>query len=478
MPTPYAITDGKTVIEFTNNSIPVFLGNVTLTGNGEIPVSVDLDGATVNAVFPDTVNSAITNNITVNDVIETVNVSVVNNHDITPAMDSGVYDAFGRTRVCEVETIFQSTVINDNGSLYWNELETGTANQSSSVWTQNTASVALTVNASQNVTRVRQTYQRFNYQAGKSQEVMISFVPGSTINGVRKEVGYGDANDGLFFQTVNTGVGFCQRSTANGTKVDTFVAQEDWNIDTLNGAGPSGITLEVTKTQILFIDFEWLGVGRTRLGFVIDGQIIYCHAFNNANNLSTVYMRSPNLPLRYSISGNGSQAAPSTLTAICASVGTEGGLQLVGTPRAASSGLTEIALPNSGNLTLIKAIRLSANGINTSVLLESFDVLNTDANASAEIQLVLDPTLSASPSWSAVSNSQVEQATGNATIAVTGGTLLHAGYIASRSSATLSATSKRTLGLSINGTSQVLALCASRLAGNPKVYGEIGWTEL
>jgi hypothetical protein len=105
---PVFITDGERNIEFVSGSIPVVIGNVTLTEAGEIPVSANLDGVTVNATFPETVNATITNNLTVNDVIETVNVSVVNNQNIGPALDSGVYDAFGRTRVSEPVTLFQS----------------------------------------------------------------------------------------------------------------------------------------------------------------------------------------------------------------------------------------------------------------------------------------------------------------------------------------------------------------------------------
>lgn len=476
MAVPVQITDGSTNLEFTEGSIPVVLGNVTLTEAGEVPVSCNLDGATINAVFPETVNAAITNNITVNDVLETVNVSVINNDDIHPGVDSGFYDAFGRARICEPVTLFQSMLINDNGTAFWDELETGTANGTTSTWTQNTASVALTVNASVNTTRVRQTYERFPYQPGKSQQIMMTFVPGSTINGVTKTVGYGDENDGLFFQTVDDGVGFTRRTTTNGTIVDNFVAQEDWNIDTLNGAGASGYTLETTKTQILFIDFEWLGVGRVRMGFVIDGKIIYCHAFNNTNNLSTVYMRTPVLPLRYAVSGNGSQAAPSTLACICSSVATEGGAQIVGRPRSTSSGTS--AIVPTANWTIIKAIRLGSDGKSTTVREIEVEAICTDSNASAELALILEPTVvGGSLTWADVDSSKVEHATGNAALYASAGRVLSTSYLAGRTMYNTGAGAKISMGFSVNGTQRVFALCARTLSGSPDVHGAFNWIE-
>jgi hypothetical protein len=56
-----------------------------------------------------------------------------------------------------------------------------------------------------------------------------------------------------------------------------------WNGDKLDGTGASGLTLDLTKPQILWIDFEWLGVGNVRCGFIINGQYIVCHTYQTAN---------------------------------------------------------------------------------------------------------------------------------------------------------------------------------------------------
>ena len=66
-------------------------------------------------------------------------------------------------------------------------------------------------------------------------------------------------------------------------ELDNKIIQSNWNVDVFNGTGASGITLDFSKSQIFFIDYEWLGTGRVRCGFFIDGIPYYCHAIHNSN---------------------------------------------------------------------------------------------------------------------------------------------------------------------------------------------------
>lgn len=82
--------------------------------------------------------------------------------------------------------------------------------------------------------------------------------------------------------------------------VDTRVAQSAWNIDRMDGTGASGFNIDLTKMQMLYIDYSWYGAGAIRWGLKNNrGEVIYCHRMVN-NNLNTeAYMRSGNLPARY-----------------------------------------------------------------------------------------------------------------------------------------------------------------------------------
>jgi hypothetical protein len=109
------------------------------------------------------------------------------------------------------------------------------------------------------------------------------------------------------------------------SKGDEFVNQADWNIDTFDGNGPSGITWDFTKTMIVGIDFQWLGVGRIRIFADIDGAIIPFHEFVHANIQAVAYMQSANLPVRCGMTSTATVST--TMRFICASVISEGGQQ-------------------------------------------------------------------------------------------------------------------------------------------------------
>jgi hypothetical protein len=78
------------------------------------------------------------------------------------------------------------------------------------------------------------------------------------------------------------------------------VPQSQWNIDKCDGTGPSGYNLDLTKMQMIYIDYSWYGAGAIRYGFKNQrGEVIYAHRMPNANLRTEAYMRSGNLPARY-----------------------------------------------------------------------------------------------------------------------------------------------------------------------------------
>ena len=256
------------------------------------------------------------------------------------------YDSFGRFRVSEPFTLFDSSYrYADNG--LW---ATSTASGGTAGFIDNQGLMELTVTGASNSEVVRETLRVFPYQPGKSLLVMNSFA-GTTVAGVQQRIGYFGAQNGVYFQINGDGTcSFVKRSYTTGAVADTPVLQSAWNGDKLNGTGASGYTLDLTKPQLLWLDFEWLGVGTVRCGFVINEQFILCHSFNWANDpasTSTTYMTTASLPLRYEIkriSGVGG-----TLKQICSSVMSEGGVELRGTQQAISSLIngTGIQISNS-----------------------------------------------------------------------------------------------------------------------------------
>lgn len=363
------------------------LGNVNISGN-TLPVTVvgNIAGITGNI-------AGITGNVTVNPI--TGNVGIVGNVNVTqgtsPWVVSGnvgatlngdanvvisgfsgaTADAFGRLRVSEPYTLFDTQArYYDHGQFASNV--TGTGNV---VYVQNQSSYQLNVGTASGDSVLRETLKPFPYQPGKSQLTLNTFCFNTPKTNLRQRVGLFDANDGVFFENDGTYNYFVIRSGSTG--VEERVRQDAWNGDQLTGAGgatnPSGITLYPQRTQIMFADVEWLGVGSVRVGFVINGAYIICHQFNHANQSGNtkVYMTTATLPIRYEITNTGTTAGNSMMTQICSSVISEGGFQLSGSgnPRAASHLIgTPVRLPNDQSFKPLIAIRLKSTNLNAVVI--------------------------------------------------------------------------------------------------------------
>ena len=245
-------------------------------------------------------------------------------------------DAFGRLRVSEPYTLFdsQSRFAADPSYSYVASGSGATAYQT------NKSSVNLTVGTAVGKA-LAQTFRVFAYQPGKSLLTLQTFTMATAQTNLIQQVGYFSAQNGVYLQQSGTGSSSASlnvRTYTSGSVVNTSVAQPSWNVDKFDGTGPSGVTLDLTKTQIFFIDIEWLGVGSVRTGFVINGIFYTAHIFNNANVQTLVYMTTAILPLRYYIEATGTVTGTPYLQMICSSVISEGGYEQVGQPYFASKG--------------------------------------------------------------------------------------------------------------------------------------------
>ena len=235
-------------------------------------------------------------------------------------------DMFGRTKISEAYTIFDSTHrYQDNGFFSDTTTSGGTV-----TYNANESTVYLNVTTASGSEVTRESLKVFPYQAGKSLQIMETFVFAPAKTNLRQRVGHFTRRNGFFLEYTQDGLFFVKRSDSTGTVVDTRVPQSEWNIDKLDGMGTSDVTIDPTKAQIMFSEMEWFGVGSTRMGFVIDGFFIICHQFNHANYEDTSYMAAGSHPVRYEITNTGTTASASSFKQIAASVILNGG-SLTGT---------------------------------------------------------------------------------------------------------------------------------------------------
>jgi hypothetical protein len=375
-------------------------------------------------------------------------------------------DAFGRVRVSAPYTIFDS----QNRYAIDNQFDTSTATGGSTTYLPNESSVRMDVTTSSGSEVVRQTYRCMPYQPGKGLLCLATFVMNTAKTGLRQRVGYFGTQNGVFLQQADSTVSFVLRSYISGSVSDArTVNQADWNGDKLDGTGVSGYTLDLTKAQILWMDFEWLGVGSVRCGFIIDGQYIVCHTFENANDITSVYMTTAILPVRYEITNTAATASASSLKQICSSVVSEGGYEQTSIEHVARRTTTRTSIGTT--FVPLVSIRLASTALNAVVLPVKFNVMPTSTGDDFEVILAKNSTGLTGASWAAVSSdANVEQDT--SATAMTVGTIVDMQYVkaTNQSSGTINQPAAYNwdlqLGSSLTGTSDIYTLGIRVLSGS------------
>lgn len=336
-------------------------------------------------------------------------------------------DAFGRLRVSNPYTLFDS----QNRYTIDPQFSTSTTGTGTTSFLTNEASVSMSVTNAGVGSVTRQTFRSFPYQPGKGLLVMATFVMDSSNSvNLTQRVGYFNAQNGVFFQRIDGVYSFVLRSNSRptpGTPSDVrTVNQPSWNGDKLDGTGPSGITLDPTKAQILWMDFEWLGVGSVRCGFIINGQFILCHTFTNANEITSVYMTTAILPVRYEITS--ASAMNATLKQICSTVISEGGYDQVSVDYAARRTTIFSNIDTAANFYPIVSIRLASTALGAVVLPNNVKFQPTTLQ-NYEIALIKNCTLTGA-SWAAMPSDPNVEMDVSATAIATLGTIVQTGYIA------------------------------------------------
>jgi hypothetical protein len=297
-----------------------------------------------------------------------------------------------------------------------------------------------------------------------------------------------------------------------GTPSDSYSAyQSDWNVDTFDyvpnrfsGSNPSKLKLDFTKTQILVIQAQWLGVGRVVVGFDVDGVIYPAHIFYNANRLVLPYTQSFNLPVRmearnvggnivsrtgYFDASNGvflettSTAEGGTVNFVCCSVQSEGGVAVRGFAKTTSNGTVTTAVTTRRP---ILSIRNAAtyNSLVNRAHIELAELNMIASSNSAFWEIVYGGTLTGG-TWPAVGSNSIAEVNLGAT-AISGGVVIASGFVpAGAGSARLTSSASPDIraplviskidGLAI--TQPAISVVCTSLSGTSNVSAALNWYE-
>jgi hypothetical protein len=388
-------------------------------------------------------------------------------------------DAFNRLRISTPFTIFDSShryIEND----YFDTL---TATGGSTTYMPNESVVDMTVDTQANAKVYRETKRVFPYQPGKSLLIINTFVFSEPKENLRQRVGYFGSQNGIYLEQSGNDVHLVLRSFVNGSLNETRrVAQADWNGDNFLGNGPCGVTLDLTKGNILWMDVEWLGVGDVRVGFFSEGRPIVAHTFFNTNLNDTTYMTTASLPIRYEIENLGTTDSPSTLKQICSSVISEGGYEgFIKKFNITKNDAVGTLLATAGTQYPMVALRLNSNRLDSVVVPEGYSIavneLSNNKPTVVQFKLIKNPSVTGG-TWVTHTNGNVDY---NRTMTgITGGTEIFGGYISSYKANSITQINNFNfqLGRTQGGTSDIFALSITPVENSTTVFADLAWFEL
>jgi hypothetical protein len=413
---------------------------------------------------------------------------LVKNIDDTTSNFSGNFnmasDAFGRTRTSSPLTLFDSSHRYSDNSL-WSTLSGGTTTTSaSSEFVPTQGLVELKVDALSGSKVYRETTKVFAYQPGKSLQLLNTFTFNPAKTNLRQRVGYFGADNGVYLELDDSTLYMVERSITSGSLSSIRIEQSQWNVDRLDGSGSSGLTLDITKAQILWADIEWLGLGTVRTGFVINGQFVPCHYFHHANLIDSTYITTGSLPLRYEIENKAATSGSSKLKQVCSTVISEGGYELRGLQQAAGTAITAPkALATAGTFYPVVSVRLKSTRLDSIVILTALSLMGVGTGI-YKWEVIASGTTSGGTWTDAGVNSSVEYKL-NGT-GVSGGRVLASGYFTSTNAQ--GATSIDMFGAalfkfqlernSFTSTPYELTLAVTASTNTEVVHGSMDWEEI
>lgn len=390
-------------------------------------------------------------------------------------------DPINRLRVSTPSTYFEH-----NNQVYSNPFKWDTSVVGTGTITDGTGSSAGTTTLSTggtliNAAAIRASRFYIHQPSGKDLWSGQSFNFNGSVTGVAKRVGYFDATHGVFLELNGSTLNIVIRANS----VDTRVAQGSWNVDNLNGSGPSGITFNTSAEH----DFRVEAFGGTsiRCYLYFNGQFIIVHTFQGTNQSVELSAGSANNTLRTEIVNVTAASATATMLIYGSSVFAEGSPEpipaFVGS---AANGVTTIAVTTRRPILTLQAKTLSVNGVDRNY----GQIIPQDvafyANASVYFEAVYNVTSLTGASFNSVGTTSIANVDVSAT-ALTGGITAYSGYVGAAGGGPFGATVINGSNLfaqfpicysSLKNSQDTVTIVATSITGSATVACAFNWIEV
>lgn len=385
-----------------------------------------------------------------------------------------------------------STTVGSHAFVYGlgDEFYTNISGGGSVTWSSDDSAALLTCGtANADIAQIT-TNMYHTYRPGNGLLIEMSVVIGDTGKAnCRRRWGFFDNNNGLFWELDGTSLYTVVRSKSSGSVIDTRVAQANFSDNRLDGSDTQGFELDVSKTNIYWIDFQWLGSGRINFGvFRNTGDRILAHQVQNSNINTRTFMQTGTLPLRFEQYNTALTGSTSEMKSICSTVKSTG-VQTYLSKYFSNNTPTRVSVAQSdGEVPLISIRPQTTFGGRPNHVASVIDsvIVDNSGDKSLIIRLRKNATLGGGTAWSNNSTtSSAEVDTSSTTIS--GGSVLRTGIVAPGAGmyfTTVTETGKNAEGLaarllSDNTTQEILTMTGQVVdnTGSANTVCIINWGE-
>jgi len=331
-----------------------------------------------------------------------------------------------RLKTAPFQTVFFNTFQYGKETDVWDERVVGVG---TATWNQYGSNIILQVGSTAGSKVTRQTKNVMRYIPGRPATLAFAIRLEQPQVGIRRRFGLFDDYNGAYFEDNGGTYSYVIRTSTSGITTEIRVSRDQWNGEKFDGNGWTGVTADPTKQQMISISYEWYGAGTVEFNWLMKGETIRSHQFDNSNNLDKVWCSTPFLPIRCEIENVTGVAGTHYLYQGSNSLIQEGNADKLGTLLSQSNGITGTTMTLANTFYPIISLRLKSSALNSVMLVRSLQAVTND-NTNVYWKLLQNATLT-NPVWTnhADPDSFVQYDT--SATAVSGGRNILSGFVVS-----------------------------------------------
>lgn len=375
------------------------------------------------------------------------------------------FDAFGHTQTSE-NTIVDVHSFNygDNPTRYYDQEVTGGSVSVNAIQSE----LILSTTATSGSKASRTTNQYYPYTPGIGTELLVSARAGDVgKDNLFRRMGMYDDLNGVFFEQSGSAMNVVLRSNVTGTVVEERVTQTEFNGDQLTNTATDEFLLDFTKYNLYWLDFQWLGVGKIRMGtYAPTGKRVVMHTFQNPNIKIYAWAQTGTLPFRVEQFNQDTTISSSEMRVVCVSIIKQSDVDTF-KGETFTTVVESVPVSGSGFVPLISARPSgSYNGIPNRTTVIPMNIETIVDGDPIRVDVIANPSLSGS-TWTAADNPFSATELDQGATSYTGGSRFETVFAPSgMANRELEENLDNTLNLSADGVSQPILTFAAKTVKN------------